>query len=272
MILTHNELASCRRARLLGATFLGAGVLAAFTWPSAAAAQSAVHAPGIVPKQAADFSGIWANAEDEQTHTARLKNFTLPYKPDWAEKYRIIRARAQRGEHIHDGTSECLPPGMPRFFIFLYPIEILETSKQVTILSEYFNETRRVFTDGRPHPTGDDLEPTYRGHSIGHWEGKTLVVDTVGVRGDTLFSASGAPHSDQMHIIERIRATGPDNLDWDATIEDPVALLHPVVMSAKLKRAPAEDEIREYVCEESPTHDVYAAPASDEALTAAPAK
>ncbi|MDP9082754.1 MAG: hypothetical protein M3N50_03190 [Pseudomonadota bacterium] len=228
-------------------------------------AQSAVHAPGKVPTQVADFSGIWTDAEDQEKKFAHLKNFQLPYKPDWAEKYRLIRAKSQRGEHIHDGTSECLPPGMPRFFIFLYPIEILETPGQVTILTEYFNETRRIFTDGRPHPKPDDLEPTFRGHSIGHWEGKTLVVDTVGVRGDTLFSAAGAPHSDQMHIIERIHATGPNNLDWNATVEDPVALTTPFIINAKLKRAPATDEIREYVCEESRNHDVYAPATPDDA-------
>jgi hypothetical protein len=218
----------------------------------------------VVRTHPADFSGIWVDAADQNEKNARLKNFQLPYRPDWAEKYRKIRARAERGEHIHDGTSDCLPPGMPRFFIFLYPIEILMTPGQVTILTEYFNETRRVFTDGRPHPSGDDLEPTFRGHSIGHWEGKTLVVDTVGVREDTVFSASGAPHSDKLHIIERIHALGPDTLDWEATVEDPVALTRPYVQKTTLKRAPPNEEIREYVCEESRYQEVYAPTAPED--------
>ncbi len=222
-----------------------------------AVAQSAVHAPGVAPTHRADFSGIWMDAQESERFNRKLD---LPYRSDWAERYRQIRERVARGEHIHDGTSECLPPGMPHFFFFLYPIEILMTPGQVTILTEYFNETRRIFTDGRAHPPADELEATFRGHSIGRWQGKTLVVDTVGVRADTVFSAGGQPHSDRLHIIERIHATGPDTLDWEATIEDPVAFVHPYVMNAKLKRAPAPDEIREYVCEENRTKEVYAPP------------
>ena len=232
-------------------------ICASLGFANLAPAQSAVHAPGVAPTHAADFSGIWMHAEDAARFNKKLE---IPYRPDWAARFKEIRERGARGERIHDVTSECLPPGMPHFFFFIYPVEILMTPGQVTTLAEYFNETRRIFTDGRGHPTADDLEPTFRGHSIGHWEGKTLVVDTVGVRGDTVFSALGQPHSDKMHIIERIHATGPDTLDWEATIEDPVAFEHPLVIDSKLKRAPANDEIREYVCEESRNQEVYAAP------------
>ncbi len=249
------EKAAARRGAVL--ILLVLQIVACLVAADSAVAQSGVHAPGVAPTHPADFSGIWMDAQESERFNRKLD---LPYRPDWAERYRKIREQVARGEHIHDGTSECLPPGMPHFFFFLYPIEILMTPGQVTILTEYFNETRRIFTDGRAHPPADELEATFRGHSIGRWEGKTLVVDTVGVRADTVFSAGGQPHSDQMHIIERIHAIGPDTLDWAATIEDPVAFVHPYVMNAKLKRAPAQDEIREYVCEENRTQDVYAPP------------
>jgi hypothetical protein len=214
-----------------------------------ATAQSAVHAPMARPPLThhADFSGIWTRGDN---HDMPMRG-KLPYNKEWQKKFDAIEARAKQGGHPVDGTLRCLTPGMPRFLLFVYPIEVLMTPGQVTLLAEYFNETRRIFTDGRSHPSGDDLEPTFRGHSIGHWEGKTLVVDTVGIRGDTLFSSDGQPHSDQLHVIERIQLVGPNQLRWTVTLEDPIAFAKPFTFSQMLQRAPATDEIREYVCEEN---------------------
>ena len=86
-----------------------------------------------------------------------------------------------------------------------YPVEIIQTPKQVTIVSEAFNEVRRVFLD-RPQLQIDDVPPGYYGRSVGRWDGDTLVVDTVGIKPSVQYQ--GMPHSDQMRITERFSLSG----------------------------------------------------------------
>ncbi len=119
---------------------------------------------------------------------------------------------------------------------------------RVRILHEISSQVRRIWTDGRSHP--DDLDPTYMGHSIGHWEGDTLVVDTVGMRGDTVFDVTAAPHSDKIHVTERIRRLSAAKLEDRLVVEDPVAFTRPwpVVRTYDLKQ---DWQITEYVCEEN---------------------
>ena len=180
---------------------------------------------------------------------------TPPFTPEYAEKYRRTTEAARQGHPVADPTSTCLPPGMPRIMTMSYPMEILMTPGQVTIIAEWSSQVRRVFTDGRGHPGADDLDPTYNGHSIGHWEGKgkdaVLVIDTVGIRGDTGFDSSGIEHSDQIHVTERMRQSAPDMLEDEITVIDPKAFAHPWVVTKKYKRGGADAKIMEYVCEEN---------------------
>jgi len=178
-----------------------------------------------------------------------------PFTPEYAEKYRKTTEAARQGHPVQDPTSACLPPGMPRIMTMSYPMEILMTPGQVTIIAEWSSQVRRVFTDGRGHPAPDDLDPTYNGHSIGRWEGKgkdaVLVIDTVGIRGDTGFDSSGIEHSDQIHVVERMRQSSPDLLEDEITVIDPKAFAHPWVVTKKYKRGGPEAKIMEYVCEEN---------------------
>jgi hypothetical protein len=178
-----------------------------------------------------------------------------PFTPEYAEKYRKTTEAARQGHPVQDPTSRCLPPGMPRIMTMSYPMEILMTPGQVTIIAEWSSQVRRVFTDGRGHPAPDDLDPTFNGHSIGHWEGKgqdaALVIDTVGIRGDTGFDASGIEHSDQIHVVERMRQSAPDMLEDEISVIDPKAFAHPWVVTKKYKRGGPDAKIMEYVCEEN---------------------
>ncbi|HTK35349.1 MAG TPA: hypothetical protein VL358_08710 [Caulobacteraceae bacterium] len=228
------------------AAVAAAGAMMAGAAGSPAAAQSAVHAPGAKMTHPADFSGIW-KVEGQNG----LRQLRPAYKPDWAKRYAEVRARLAVGNTEGDPTARCLPPGMPRALIFPYPVELLMTPGQVTVLTEYANEVRRIFTDGRKHPPEDEIEPTFRGHSIGHWEGKTLVADTIGLRPDTLINGTMAPHSDKLRVAERITMVGPNELKWEVTLDDPVAFTMPASFTIKLVRAAPEDEIREYVCLDS---------------------
>ena len=179
-----------------------------------------------------------------------------PLTPAYQKRYDDILAAAAAGHPIADPGAMCLPAGMPRVMVMTSPMEILMIPGQVTIIAEWSSQTRRIFTDGRKHPV--DPDPTYQGHSIGHWEGDTLVIDTIGVRGDTVFDATGLGHSDQMHITERMRQSSPTELEDQITVEDPVAFTHPWVITRKYKRGGPDLQIMEYICEENNRNPVGA--------------
>jgi hypothetical protein len=109
------------------------------------------------------------------------------------------------------------------------------TPDEVRITWNWLNATRRIYTDGRPHPKGDDLLPSFMGHSIGRWEGDVLVVDTVGMMAG-IYDQSEAPHSDQIHLAERIRMVDADTLEDQMTITDPVMLERPWVVTRRYRR------------------------------------
>ena len=220
------------------------GVLAI---PLAAVAQipgTALPSGALTP----DMTGIWERAEGIRFNPAG----TLPpFTPAYAEKYKVAMEARARGEVVADPTSRCLPQGMPRFMVASYPLEILQTKGQVTLIAEWSSQVRRIFTDGRPHPPADEVEVTFNGHSIGRWEGQTLVVDTIGIRGDTSFDASPMQHSDKIRVTERIRLTDPKMIEAQITITDPEAFTQPWVVTRHYNRGGPQLQIMEYVCEEN---------------------
>ena len=130
--------------------------------------------------------------------------------------------------------------------VALYPLEIIQRSTQITMVTEAFSEVRRVFMN-QPQLPIDEVPPGYYGHSVGRWEGDTLVVDTVGIK-TTIPAYQMIPHSDQMRITERIRLVAPDYLHDQITIEDPVALEKPLTYTLAYRRLPNYKMV-EFVCE-----------------------
>ena len=126
---------------------------------------------------------------------------------------------------------------MPRMMsVASYPVEILQTPGQITIITEAFSEVRRVFMD-QPQLPIDEVPPGYYGHSVGRWDGDTLVIDTVGIK-ESVPGYQNMPHSDQMRITERIRLVTPDVLHDQITIEDPVVLEKPVTYTLAYRQMP----------------------------------
>ncbi len=170
--------------------------------------------------------------------------------PKYAGPYEAKRAAEResdkRGEPLANDSTRCIPNGMPQMMFPIYPIEILQTHDQVTIIAEAMSQVRRIFMD-RPQTKIEETPPSYFGHSVGHWEGDTLVVDTVGVKEDVL-GYRDMPHSDQMRIKERFHLVAPDILHDEITIEDPVALQKPWTFTFAYRRAPGY-EMLEYVCD-----------------------
>ena len=129
-------------------------------------------------------------------------------KPEYDKPYQARRAEeadaAKRGEQLANTSAECIPYGVPTMMsIAIYPVEFIQTAKQLTIISEAFSEVRRVYLD-RPQEKIEDVAPGYYGRSVGHWDGDTLVVDTVGIK-PTVSGYRGMPHSPQMRVTERIQ-------------------------------------------------------------------
>lgn len=168
-----------------------------------------------------------------------------PYATEWktlrAERDALIKAGTPRV----DQSTQCLPEGMPMIMGAIFPLEILQTPGQVTVLGEFLTQTRRIYLD-KPMPPLEDLNPNYYGHSVGKWEGDTLVVTTRGVAENHRFFE--IPHSYERVITERIRLTGPDLMENEITIEDPTMLLEPYTFTYGYRRNP-EYVIHEYFCE-----------------------
>jgi hypothetical protein len=152
---------------------------------------------------------------------------------------------------LSDHSRKCLPIGMPGMMTNEFALEFLETPGRVTILSENSPLPRSIYLTEKQHTTG--LEPTWNGHSIGHWEGagakKTLVIDTVNFN-DRLGPLTGrGVHSPTTHLVERYWLEGPDRLVGEMTFEDPKYLAEPYKKVTHYNRIKGKAELWEYACE-----------------------
>ena len=222
---------------------------------------------GYDPK---DFSGVYAltgglvfdaeSAVDPSTQSGKPggngqvfgvgpnARMNVPYKPEYQALYE--KTLEDRKNLIDDDyISNCIPYGFPRV-VGGSPgnIEFIVTPKQVWILHQYFQQIRRIYMDAE-HKPAEERWPTYYGDSVGHWEGDTLVVDTVGVKEEAPMARS-VPHSDQERITERIRLVAPDVLHDEITITDPKVLSRPWTFTYAYRRMPGY-EMLEYVCEDN---------------------
>jgi hypothetical protein len=194
----------------------------------------------------ADLSGIWRPSTGGRAGTTA----PLPLKPPYKERYDGLRAReraaAARGEQLAN-RGLCEPYGMPGMMqVAVYPMEVVQTPKQVTIIAEAFSEVRRVYI-GKSQLSLDDVDPGYYGHSVGRWDGNTLVVDTIGIK-ESVQGYQEMPHSDKMRITERIQRIAPDTLEDQITIDDPIVLEKPVSHTISYRLVP-NYEMVEFVCE-----------------------
>ena len=175
------------------------------------------------------------------------KAVDVPFTPWGRAKFNERRASLSKD----DPESYCLPPGVPRYTGTPFPFQILQLPDRVVILYEQSHMYRTIFMDGRKHTPADQLNPTWLGESIGHWEGNdTLVVDTIGFNGRTWLDYVGHPTSEKLHVIERYRRPDFNTLSYEATIEDSVAYTKPWTTSLRIYFRPGWD-LMEYVCLEN---------------------
>jgi hypothetical protein len=218
-------------------------LLTALAVPHHSAAQQQPSAPA-----APDFSGSYERYRGAPpVPPAPPPPLKSQYLQQWQAQQRAAREADAKGEPIAASVVACLPEGMPGMMAGPFPMEILQSRGQVTIIQEAYNQVRRILLD-QPQKPIDDVEPGFYGHSVGRWEGATLVVDTVGLKENVRYQ--NVPHSTDVRIRERIHAAAPD-IVWDEiTIEDPAFLEKPWSFTFAYKRMPGYT-LLEYICEDN---------------------
>lgn len=208
------------------------------------------------PASTQDLSGVWTRRGSPNQRYLGY-GFTadeLPMTPWALEKFKANKPSF--GPHAvadtNDPAYDCNLPGLPRIYVHPTVFEIINTPGRVLMIFEYDSVVRQIWTDGRPHRK--DLDPSERlwmGDPIGHWEGDTLVVDTVNFNDKTWLDRAGHPHSEELHVIERMRRVDHTNLRIDLTIEDPKAYTQPITSQLNYQLKP-DWKLNEHACTDYP--------------------
>jgi hypothetical protein len=222
---------------------LGAALAISTTWGASPSSPAKPVTKSAMP----DWSGVW-ELDWQRTGLAAARGASQPkLTPEYQKRLDAYHAAQKQGENEQGETANCVPPGMPQIMTQPYSVEFLFTPGKVTVAIEAYSQMRRIFMDGRKHP--DDPDPTFQGHSIGHWEGDTLVVDTVGFI-PTSQIAPGIGHSDKMRIIEHLRKVDEQTMHIETTIIDPIVLQEPWTVTRSYARH-RDWDLQEYICDQN---------------------
>jgi hypothetical protein len=258
-----------RKNRVQGAMLAGAAAVLAVAFQVTVRPAASAAEPYTAPRTAdgkANLSGIWQTLNtanwDIQEHAARaglvvalgaegavpaglgvVEGDAIPYLPEAvAQKKANFESRLTADPEI-----KCYLPGVPRATYMPYPFQIVQTPKYILMAYEYAGATRTIHMDKTPPDPAD----SWMGHSVGHWEGDTLVVDVTGQNDQTWFDRAGNFHSDALHVVERYTPLSPDALMYEATIEDPKVFSRPWKMSMPLyRRLDKNAQLMEFRCVE----------------------
>jgi hypothetical protein len=178
-----------------------------------------------------------------------------PYNAEWEALY-LKNIEAVKQGLFPDPVTTCgTPHGFPRLLNVPDVYEFAITAQQVWVLTENGPNILRIYTDGRAHPKAEDRWPTYSGDSVGHWEGDTLVFDTVSVKGwsdkDTIVDRTGLVLSDQMHAVTRMRKTDDNTLEAQMVIDDSKALTKPWNITKRYRKLAGGTRVYDYGCSEN---------------------
>ena len=199
------------------------------------------------------YKGVWkpVRLRDYADLLIERKAEGLPFQP-WAKALYEYRIKTEQKD---DPEGLCLPPGGTLATVnrTASPWEFLQMPEQKRIIRVFEGASHMwqvIYLDGRPHPREAYDLPTWMGHSVGHWEGDTLVVDTVGFNEGHWLSTFGAPRTSLHHLIERFTRTNYNTLRYEATIDDPGAYTRPFKIGWNINWGPGE-ELVEIVCTEN---------------------
>jgi hypothetical protein len=208
------------------------------------AALAVMQAQGQVPRLADGHpdlggDGVWLPAHVSDLSVSA--DFPLPFL---ASARATFQANSAQKENPLD--RRCLPPGVPRIMLMARPLQIVQTPNRILFIYEGGAHVfRQVWMDGRQHPK--DPNPNWLGHSIGRWEGDTLLVDSVGFNDRTWLDDIGHPHTEQLHVVERLTRINALTMNYEVAIDDPGAYTRQWVSGSKLTFQPGE-KLQEDIC------------------------
>jgi hypothetical protein len=226
--------------------------LVALIFASRAIAQSvpSQSAPTDLPRMTngkPDLNGVWERPyvpDMSRSAKNQIGMSPLPFTAWGAEKFKNYDPAK------FDYTGHCLPQGLTRSMNSPFPVQIVQTPKTFAVLYEAWNVFHVVPTDGRTFPKDKDLDPTWMGTSLGHWNGDTLIVETRFFNEKTNLDTVGHPHSDQMKITESYQRTDATHIMYEIVINDPKTYTTPWKNTRVFTLRPDWD-IMEYSCEEN---------------------
>jgi hypothetical protein len=215
------------------------------------AAAAAIAAPAAAEP---DFTGTWERYPPPgETADPRYAPSVIPdpplkpqYKARWQANQDLLASRLKEGQPAGDNYVHCIPDGMPAMMMGMFPMEIFQRPEQINITQEAFTQVRRIYMNEKL-PRADEVDPSFYGRSVGHWEGDTLVLETTGIKPTVEFRWT--PHSENMKITERLRLLAPDILQDQITVEDDY-LERPWTYSYSFRRM-KDYKLQEYVCEDN---------------------
>ena len=209
-------------------------------------------APSGGAKATPDLSGMWIQPQGRLNR--RFSAEDAPLLPGALKIYKDNREGAtgpnNNGDDGLDPTMYCLQSGVPRAYTSPFPIEIIQLPERILMLfqAQSSPSPRVIYTDGREHPEGYPI--TFLGHSIGKWDGDTLVVDTINIDADSWVDGIGTPHSDALHVVERLRRVAQDTLEVDFRFEDAKAYTKPWTGKKVFKLNPDWEYIPGLTCDD----------------------
>lgn len=231
--------------------------------PSVAAKESPAVSNGLQSQQPAagntihsqssgdgvpDLSGVWS--APFVPDLAKPLGHQPPFTPYGADRFAKV-------DHLQEPMAKCLPIGPARGIqAGLMPFQLVQSPGVVAILFENQHTFRIIYTDGREH--NDDMDPSFWGDSIGHFEGKTLVVDTTNMNDRTWLDTAGHEHSDQLRLVERFEKIDDNNIKWTVTFDDPKFYTQPWSVTLPIKRQ--NTVLMDYSCEDNEKDLVHMQP------------
>jgi hypothetical protein len=235
------------RIEYCAAILMACGVVFGAATQSMAQTSGEVSGPILSPADEQNISGVWWT-RSYSPEIQLIDGRELPLNEEGRALHAENRAALEADPLSDEARKFCTPDGVPRILASPYPFEILQTPEYVTIIYELNRVVRRIALD-TPMPDETTLLyfPYFSGHSVGHWEGDTLIVETAGYNDKTFIDASGVPHSTQLHTVERMRKLDDGSLEVEITSTDPANFTAP--FTARYVYDFYEDlRLEDYIC------------------------
>jgi hypothetical protein len=247
--------------RRLSATLLA--LLCVSTAHAAANSAERVRTFAALP----DWTGIWLSAAWPTDVSGRVPGGEAqlragmqlirhpPYNAEWEAKFQAGMKNTAALEALSTTFKIC-SRGFPAIMEAPWLFQIVVSPEETLLIFEN-QQVRHIYADGRRHPLKEDLWPTRLGDSIGHWEGDTLIVDTIARTSEPLAPRAWLSElSDRAHFTERLRMVNRDEIEDQLTIEDPIALIRPWRMVLEFKRVPEMKRMVPFDCTENERNPV----------------